>query len=80
MADLRNDLAKALDDWFESKSGKEASWGATMGLSGYLEQYLRNRLRRAFVAGWEARERTEQQRAPSKSQAKRIAAMKGEKL
>lgn len=49
MADLRNDLAKARDAWLDSQEGVECCAGTCS------HQYLRNRLERAFIAGWNAR-------------------------
>lgn len=46
MADMRNDLAKARDAWLESLEGVECAEGRSEG------QFLRNRLERAFLAGW----------------------------
>ena len=46
--DLRSSLARARDEWFESPEGKNCCIGASSG------QYLRNRLERAFLAGWDA--------------------------
>jgi len=48
--DYRNDLAKARDKWLNSKEGLKAGEGETSG------QFLRNRLERAFIAGWKAAE------------------------
>lgn len=66
MADLRNDLAKARDAWFESAEGRQVADGRGIGVHADDEFYLRNRLELAFLAGWEARERTEQQRREDK--------------
>lgn len=41
-------FAKARDEWLESEEGKECLAGHPAG------QYLRNRLVRAFIAGWNA--------------------------
>ena len=42
--------AIALDEWIESEEGQTCSEGTTYG------DYLRNRLYRAFMAGWNARD------------------------
>jgi hypothetical protein len=55
LADLRNDLAKARDAWFESAEGKRAVDSTTLpNANAYT--YLRNRLESAFIAGWNAKE------------------------
>lgn len=48
MTDMRNDIAKARDKWLESEDGKTSAEGYATG------QYLKNRLERAFIAGWNA--------------------------
>lgn len=48
--DLRNALAKARDEFFESEKGRSICDGTAQG------QYLRNRLELAFIAGWTAGE------------------------
>lgn len=58
MADLRNDLAKARDAWFESDEGIRAADSESLRLGSHVELFLRNRLERAFVAGWNAKERS----------------------
>lgn len=45
---MKSKLAKARDEWLQSKEGKKCSIGKTHG------QYLRNRIKRAFIAGWDA--------------------------
>lgn len=45
---MKSKLAKARDKWLQSKDGEECSTGQTSG------QYLRNRVERAFIAGWNA--------------------------
>jgi hypothetical protein len=47
---MKSDLAKARDDWLNSLIGKQCCQGSSSG------QYLENRLKRAFIAGWDARE------------------------
>jgi len=47
----KSPLAKARDKWLASEDGKECCHGTTTG------QYLLNRLERAFIAGWDAREK-----------------------
>lgn len=54
MTDLRNDLAKARDGWFESQEGMVAMSGVKDGVAVVEEKYLRNRLERAFIAGAKA--------------------------
>lgn len=82
MADLRNDLAKARDAWFESAEGQRLSSGEGIGVYGDANYYLRNRLEAAFIAGWEAMERsgatTAREDVTSKSKARRVAVQKGE--
>lgn len=46
-------LAKALNDWLESEEGIRACNASTLG-SANPNWYLRNRLKRAFVAGVQA--------------------------
>ncbi len=48
--DYRNPLAKARDAFMESVEGLECLRGVTTG------KYLKNRIERAFIAGWHARE------------------------
>jgi hypothetical protein len=43
--DVRSELAKARDEWFESDEGQRCCEGGANG------QYLRNRLEIAFLAG-----------------------------
>lgn len=50
MKDLRDKLAKCRDEWMLSREGIKCQDGSTSG------RYLRNRLERAFVAGWNAHE------------------------
>lgn len=45
---MKSKLAKARDRWLQSDEGEKCSTGQTHG------QYLRNRIERAFIAGWEA--------------------------
>ncbi len=45
-------LAKARDRWLASDTGKSCCAGKTEG------QYLQNRLEKAFITGWDARERS----------------------
>jgi hypothetical protein len=52
-ADLRNDLARARDDWMLSDEGTRMADGSARG------KYLRNRLEAAFIAGWNACEARE---------------------
>ena len=47
---MKSELAKARDKWLRSEDGKKCIAGHTYG------QYLRNRIERAFIAGWDARE------------------------
>lgn len=42
-------LARARDEWIESEEGKQCA-----EVPGAYGQYLRNRLVRAFIAGWNA--------------------------
>ena len=49
---MRSELAKARDKWLESDEGTGCSAGRAHG------QYLRNRIEKAFIAGWEACEQT----------------------
>ena len=53
MKDLRNDLAKARDEWLGAE-GKLLLDDSILKNPGCL-QYLRNRLEEAFIAGWSAR-------------------------
>ena len=50
--DLRNDLAKARDDFMEHAETKGMLIVHTLGPTSY---YLRNRIESAFIAGWNAR-------------------------
>lgn len=53
--DLRNDLAKARDEWF---AGDGAGMTDPFILKeAKFETYLKNRLATAFVAGWDARDK-----------------------
>ena len=45
--DLRSPLAKARDEYFQSNEGKKMCEGGASG------QYLKSRLERAFIAGWD---------------------------
>lgn len=47
---MKSELAKARDKWLESQEGQICSAGEAHG------QFLRNRIEKAFIAGWEARE------------------------
>jgi len=47
---MKSDLAKARDKWLLSVEGKKCCEGTTSG------QYLENRIRRAFIAGWSSLE------------------------
>lgn len=46
---MQHPSAVARDKWFASADGEECTNGTTYG------QYLRNRLERAFLAGWNAK-------------------------
>lgn len=46
MPEMTAPIAKARDEWFESKEGIECQDGEADG------KYLRNRLEAAFIAGW----------------------------
>lgn len=59
MADLRNDLARARDEWMLTDAGERACDPHTLGRPPRSGEYLRNRIEAAFVAGWNARERKE---------------------
>lgn len=48
----KSKLAKARDKWLQSDDGKECSIGEANG------QYLHNRIERAFIAGWDASEKS----------------------
>lgn len=48
---MKSELAKARDRWLESEDGKECCRAMAQG------QYLRNRIERAFIAGWDACEK-----------------------
>ena len=50
--DLRSPLAKARDFFFWTREGEELCAGKAEG------QYLKNRLERAFIAGWNAHEKS----------------------
>lgn len=50
MADLRNELARARDDWMRSDAGRRCRGGSPEGC------YLDNRIEAAFIAGWNARD------------------------
>ena len=54
-ADFRNSLAKARDEWMESRDGKQAIEPSILREE-RLVKYLRNRIGGAFIAGWNARE------------------------
>lgn len=45
---MKSQLAKAKDKWFLSEEGKVCCEGQASG------QFLRNRLERAYIAGWDA--------------------------
>lgn len=53
MKDIRNDLAKARDKYFESQ-GEKSCDPSTLGAPIKSRQYLKNRLEAAFIAGWNA--------------------------
>lgn len=53
LSDLRNAEAKARDKWLESEEGVKCQSGQPQG------QYLRNRLERAFLAGYAAAKEAE---------------------
>lgn len=55
MKDLRSPLAKARDDFFENE-GKSLANAVTLRAPSSQDQYLRNRLERAFLAGAKAQE------------------------
>jgi hypothetical protein len=46
--DLRNNKAKARDEWLASPEGQGCTDGSAQG------QYLKNRVERAFCSGWDA--------------------------
>lgn len=52
MPDHRSPLARARDDWFESEEGKKAL-GVTILLNPEQQEFLKNRLETAFLAGAE---------------------------
>lgn len=52
---MKSDLAKARDKWLLSDEGKRCLKGRASG------QYLENRLRRAFVTGWDSLELQKEQ-------------------
>lgn len=43
--------AVAWDEWIDSEEGKKCRDATTLGSSAYHNQYLQNRLWRAFMAG-----------------------------
>lgn len=45
---MKSELAEARDKWLQSEEGETLSTGQTHG------QFLRNRIERAFIAGWTA--------------------------
>lgn len=45
---MKSQLAKARDKWLQSDEGEKCCKGSAAG------QYLQNRLKAAFIAGWEA--------------------------
>lgn len=45
---MKSELAKAIDEWLQSDEGKKLCQDSAAG------QYLKNRLRVAFIAGWDA--------------------------
>lgn len=57
--DLRSPLAKMRDDWFDSEEGLRLCDGSKIGVSQKNEQYLRNRLEIAFLAGAKAAKENE---------------------
>jgi len=52
---MKSDLAKARDKWLNSVVSKECRKGVASG------QYLRNRLEKAFIAGWDACKQSKEQ-------------------
>lgn len=54
--DMRNALAKARDEWFDSDEGKSCVDPRTLRAPASQWSYLHNRLERAFIAGWNARD------------------------
>ena len=51
-----NPEQQAIDVWFDSEEGKSCSNAETLKLEKKQEQYLRNRLWKAFIAGMKAGE------------------------
>ena len=60
--DLRNSLAKARDEWLASQEGRGCTDGTTIHLHLSQNEYLRNRIESAFIAGWHAKENNELKR------------------
>lgn len=56
MDDLRNNLAKARDEWLKSPQGKQMLEQSIVKDNEKLV-YLRNRIAAAFIAGWNAKEK-----------------------
>lgn len=54
MSDLRSPLAKARDDYLDSDEGRDMCDTRNLPPTAF-SQYLRNRLEKAFIAGWDAR-------------------------
>lgn len=50
----RHPAAIARDKWFDSKEGKDTCDPLTLGAGAKQQQYLTNRLHRAFQAGYDA--------------------------
>lgn len=59
MNDLRSPLAKARDVFLDSEAGRDLCDTRNLPATAY-SQYIRNRLEQAFVAGWEAREQSQE--------------------
>jgi len=62
MTDLRNNLAKARDEWLVSPNGIKCLDGSTIYVPAVQWEYLKNRLESAFIAGWTAKEKYEPQK------------------
>lgn len=67
MTDLRGDLAKARDAYFESKEGITAMSGTRNGVVVIEPQFLRNRLERAFLAGAKTTQPDETEKAKERA-------------
>lgn len=55
MNDLRSPLAKARDEFLDSNDGRDLCDSRNLPATAF-SQYLRNRLEKAFIAGWNARD------------------------